>query len=507
MNINPDSLFDALFIDGPDVIDTDGDLLSLNPILNNITGMSWDHLPKFLPEDETSLEECITVAFARAKLEAIQVIKNYEDFEWEKLHQEDAKSYCENKDFFEKYQTRLANITKAEKIRVQLDIFGKLRLLNYLSLCADEEIFDYRSFNWTETKNSNQDEYKSHYIFIYQYISRAQKINIKIRSGEYIKTLDTHITNIRDMMGKKFISFDHATRQENSLTTPSVTPSARHEDIKELQHNLNSMIGLTTVKLRVSALVSEIAIRKEREAHRLPISDRSYHMVFTGNAGTGKTVVARIIAKLFYALGLTKKDTFVEATRGDLVGGYIGHTAIQTNQVIDKSLGGVLFIDEAYTLKGEGNDFGSEAITTLLKRMEDERDNLVVIIAGYEMEMDELLDTNQGLHSRFSRKIHFDDYDEHELTEILKLNFEKNHYRLDTNISNDFLNMIIGIHSQDKAKFSNGRGVRNLFERIIENQEIRLHKNSWMGKLDREDLQLVKLEDIVKTSEPDTISH
>lgn len=497
MIINPDTLF----IDSPNIEDTEGNRFLRHPILKSLTNISWDHLPKFLPEDETSLEECITVAFIRAKFEATRVIEDYEYFDWDKLHREDPHSHLENKLFFEKYQERLVNINEAEKSRNKLDVFGKLKLLNYLSLCADEIIFNYRTFNWKKTKNDDSDAYKENYLFYSSYISRAREINLLVRTDQHIKRLDTHITNLNDMMNKKFNPFfliEQDTPQENSSTTMTETPSAKYDDINEIQRDLDSMIGLASVKLRVSALVSEIAVRKEREAHRLPISDRSYHMVFTGNAGTGKTVVARIIAKLFYLLGLTKTDTFVEATRGDLVGGYIGHTAIQTNKVIDDSLGGVLFIDEAYTLKGEGNDFGSEAITTLLKRMEDERDNLVVILAGYEVEMDELLNTNQGLHSRFSRKIHFDDYDENELIEILKFNLKKNHYKFEKNITNDFLSMFIGICSQDKGKFSNARGVRNLFEKIVENQEVRLHKNSVMGKLNREELQLIKLEDIAK---------
>ncbi|MCL4141084.1 UNVERIFIED_CONTAM: hypothetical protein GTU68_024718 [Idotea baltica] len=256
------------------------------------------------------------------------------------------------------------------------------------------------------------------------------------------------------------------------------------------------MIGLNTVKSRVTALISEIAVRKEREAHNLPIGDRSYHMTFTGNAGTGKTVIARIIAKMFYALGFTSSDKFIEATRSDLVGGYIGQTAIKTNAVVDSALNGVLFIDEAYALKGEGNDFGKEAITTLLKRMEDERNNLIVIMAGYENEMEELMESNQGLSSRLNRNIHFDDYDDFELTEILKLQFKKNAYVLDKLINDDFLTMVVGVNTEDRVKFSNGRGVRNLFEKIIENQELRIYHNSGTGNLAKSDLQQIKLQDI-----------
>ena len=174
------------------------------------------------------------------------------------------------------------------------------------------------------------------------------------------------------------------------------------------------------------------------------------------------------------------------------------HRLCLINEIIDKALGGVLFIDEAYALKGGVNDFGTEAITTLLKRMEDERDNLIVIIAGYEKEMEELLDTNQGLHSRFGRKIRFDDYNDRELLDILKLNFDTNSYTLDKLVSDDFLSTIIGVSSENKAKFSNGRGVRNLFERIIENQEMRICRSSKVNKPLKTELQRVAVEDIAQ---------
>lgn len=498
--INPDTLF----IQNNETYDTEGNSLFTSPVLNSLVNISWDHLPKLLPEDESSLDECLNVAFAIAKAEAERVVSDYEGFEWDLLKQNDPTKYQDNKVFLENYEKRLSSINQSEQYRDQLDTFGKLKLLNYLTLQAQRVLYDYRSFSWSKMKDQSTQLYTDNYLYFSKYLQRTREISLVARKKEYCDMMSTHLSNLQKSMNEQkqlepFIppaTNNKKSPQCNSNETDSANDQAKNID--QLHEELNSMIGLETVKARVAALVSEIEIRKHREKHGLPINDRSYHMVFAGNAGTGKTVVARIIAKMFFALGLTKKDHFVEATRGDLVGGYIGHTAIQTNEIIDKALGGVLFIDEAYALKGGVNDFGTEAITTLLKRMEDERDNLIVIIAGYEKEMEELLDTNQGLHSRFGRKIRFDDYNDRELLDILKLNFDTNSYTLDKLVSDDFLSTIIGVSSENKAKFSNGRGVRNLFERIIENQEMRICRSSKVNKPLKTELQRVAVEDIAQ---------
>ncbi|MGR5365188.1 AAA family ATPase [Photobacterium damselae] len=499
MIINPD----ILFIGNSKTKDTIGNDFLTFPVFKNLTGISYDFQPRFLPEDPQSLEECLDLAFDRAKTEANRVITEFNGLDWDKLKREDSQMYLNTKIFVERYTMRLASVTEAEKHRDTLDVFGKFRLLNYLTMLCEGVIFEFRSTDWEKLSKQNETTYSNTYLFFCKYIQRAREVSIDLRKREQLDKIKTHINNVHTYMNEDYLIKpfvpatsvipDSYSTQFNSMQIAKQKPV---KDINKLQEELNSMIGLYMVKSRVTALVSEIAIRKEREAHGLPISERSYHMVFTGNAGTGKTIVARIISKMFFALGLTRSDKFIEATRGDLVGEYIGHTAIKTNGVVDSSLGGVLFIDEAYALKGEGNDFGKEAITTLLKRMEDDRNNLIVIMAGYENEMEELMESNQGLRSRLNRRIHFDDYDNNELTEILKLNFEKNAYVLDDMVSDDLLNTIVGVNSEDKIKFSNGRGIRNLFEKIIENQELRIYRNSGVGKLDKDTLQLIKLEDI-----------
>lgn len=248
------------------------------------------------------------------------------------------------------------------------------------------------------------------------------------------------------------------------------------KEVDRLLAELDAMIGLDQVKERVKSLVSEISIRNERVRRGMKTGTKSYHLVFTGNAGTGKTVIARLLSKIFCALGVAKNSTFIESCRSDLVAEYVGHTAIKTDSVIDRALGGVLFIDEAYALNGTGNDYGKEAITTLLRRMENDRDNLIVIMAGYDKEMKALLDTNQGLDSRFSRTIHFDDYDVPALIKIYNKFCGDNDYTCETDVE-PMISDIINNHLSNNRVFANGRTVRNFFEKVIEVQEIRLFDN------------------------------
>ena len=194
---------------------------------------------------------------------------------------------------------------------------------------------------------------------------------------------------------------------------------------------LDDLIGLGSVKKEVRSLANFVKLQKQREAQGLKTAKVSYHLVFYGSPGTGKTTVARIIGRIYKDLGVLKKGHTVETDRGGLVAKYMGQTALKTDTVIQQALDGVLFIDEAYSLVpegGNGSDYGQEAIATLLKRMEDYRDRLVVIIAGYKDEMQRFIDSNPGLQSRFNRYIDFPDYSGKELTEIFKMYMKKNQY-------------------------------------------------------------------------------
>ena len=276
--------------------------------------------------------------------------------------------------------------------------------------------------------------------------------------------------------------------QDNKVQNEAVDNSVNN--IAEL----NSLIGLERVKKDVDSLRNLIKIQAMRKQQGLPNTSVSYHCVFSGNPGTGKTTVARIVAGIYKELGILKKGHLVEVDRSKLVGEYVGQTAPKTNKVIDEALDGVLFIDEAYSLVGEGNDYGAEAIATLLKRMEDDRDRLVVILAGYTNEIKEFIDSNPGLQSRFNRYIQFDDYSTDELTEIFKRNLRKSRYKIKRDAFEELRNQIErAVISRDK-NFGNARYVRNLFERIVQNQANRLAR---MDAIDNDDLSIITREDII----------
>ena len=264
---------------------------------------------------------------------------------------------------------------------------------------------------------------------------------------------------------------------------------------EELIAELDAMIGLKAVKTKVKNTVKMVNNQRRRELAGLPATPVSRHMVFTGNPGTGKTTVARMIAELYASLGVLRKGKCVEVERADLVGNHVGDTALKTKDVIVSALGGVLFIDEAYSLVGAGeNDFGHEAIETLLKAMEDYRDDLIVIVAGYPQKMQDFIDSNSGLKSRFNNYIHFEDYTGEELLEIFRLYCRKGMYRLTPEAEAEAGMLFDRMTAvTDKTNFGNGREARNLYEKCVEQQASRLGLDLNATK---EDLTLFTLEDI-----------
>ena len=232
---------------------------------------------------------------------------------------------------------------------------------------------------------------------------------------------------------------------------------------------LNALVGIEPIKQEIRTLTNFLQLQRQRESHGLPRTEVTLHMVFAGNPGTGKTTVARILGNLLGAMGILQKGHLIETDRAGLVAEYAGQTAPKTNRCIDSALDGVLFIDEAYSLVAETGDdpFGQEAVQTLLKRMEDDRRRLVVILAGYPMEMERLLGTNPGLKSRFTRHLHFNDYSPGELGQIFGRLCAENHYDLPRETR---LRLLLGLHRlyhQRDIHFGNGRLVRNLFENAI----------------------------------------
>ena len=268
------------------------------------------------------------------------------------------------------------------------------------------------------------------------------------------------------------------------------------ESLESPYDMLNDLIGLSSVKEEITKLANFIKIQQVRHSKGLKTPDISYHCVFTGNPGTGKTTVARIMANIYKDLGILKKGHLVETDRSGLVAEFVGQTAVKTNKIIDSALDGVLFIDEAYSLvQGAKEDFGQEAISTLLKRMEDERNRLVVILAGYSSEMKGFIESNPGLQSRFNRYIHFSDYSADELKQIFLLNAKKNQYTLDEKATSVLEEMMSSVIEHKDENFGNARFVRNLFEESIQNQATRLSSQS---NITEDVLSLLKAEDFPK---------
>jgi Holliday junction resolvasome RuvABC ATP-dependent DNA helicase subunit len=251
------------------------------------------------------------------------------------------------------------------------------------------------------------------------------------------------------------------------------TPAAPADEkpaasLDELLAKLDRLVGLKAVKQEVETLVNIIRVRRLRQEKNLPVPPMSLHMVFSGNPGTGKTTVGRLLAEIFRALGVLSKGHLVEVDRSGLVAGYVGQTALKVQEVVQRALGGMLFVDEAYALaSGGGNDFGAEAIDTLVKLMEDHRDDLVVVVAGYAERMPEFLQANPGLPSRFNRHVHFDDYSAEELCEIFARMCEDAGYRLAPQAREYAAQLFREKHAARGPNFGNGRAVRNVFENAI----------------------------------------
>ncbi|MBQ8108769.1 MAG: AAA family ATPase [Clostridia bacterium] len=278
-----------------------------------------------------------------------------------------------------------------------------------------------------------------------------------------------------------------------ATTTAEEEEDTPPEDIRDLKTELSELIGLEGVKKEVNNLINIVTIYNLRRQNDLKTVDMSLHMVFSGNPGTGKTMIARLMSRIYKSLGMLKKGHLVEVDRSGLVAGYVGQTATKTSAVIEKALGGVLFIDEAYALNNKSeNDFGQEAIDTLLKAMEDHRDDLVVIVAGYDGLMDQFIHSNPGLESRFNRYLHFDDYNVDEMLAILDLQLKKGQYQMEEDARKAVKDYIVAANTSSIA-FGNARGVRNIFERLLVAQANRLANDA---EVTRDELMTITAEDV-----------
>lgn len=322
-------------------------------------------------------------------------------------------------------------------------------------------------------------------VLFYRFASTMAKIdgNVSGTESEWLSTL-VKITPSDGSQNDVALS-EHTAEVTEENSRKGTPASEKQERVRVVEQNpepgtaekeLAGLIGLQTVKTEVSKLSNYVKMQQLRKQKGMMSVPVTYHCVFTGNPGTGKTTVARILAGIYRDMGVLRKGHLVETDRSGLVAEYVGQTAVKTNKLIDSALDGVLFIDEAYTLVqgGSGDSYGPEAVATLLKRMEDDRNRLVVILAGYSGPMKQFIDSNPGLRSRFNRFIHFDDYSSEELMAIFRLNASKYDYLLDHKAEERLRELFAEAVAVKDEHFGNARFVRNIFEKVMENQASRL---------------------------------
>ena len=372
-------------------------------------------------------------------------------------------------------------------------------------LSAYQNMFETFKPNLATLNDANIDFLISVLLSVYDPDLQKEYLSNLYRFASIVVKADGKITQDEEAALKRVLSLSEQHKTITVEPTDGKTGDSESQNVKvyaappeetvsQSISELSSLIGLHAVKQEINTLVNFIKIQKAREASGLKSSSLSYHIVFTGNPGTGKTTVARLVAEIYKSLGVLKKGHLVETDRSGLIAEYLGQTAVKVNRTVDSALNGILFIDEAYSLVGENrDDFGKEAVATLIKRMEDNRSNLIVILAGYSNEMKSFIDTNPGLKSRFNRYIQFADYIPDELMDIYKLSCSRLDYSLSDNAEQKLESLFRhSFESRDKS-FGNGRFVRNIFEKTLEKQANRIAS---VATLSREILTTIEVNDV-----------
>lgn len=297
---------------------------------------------------------------------------------------------------------------------------------------------------------------------------------INVLDGDYPEKIKQISKGLREAL----ISYIGYARLKDICTVEKqrIEELEQEKSLTELLEDLNKLVGLQTVKREVNDLIAYQKVQKLRKELGLATAKNTMHMAFTGNPGTGKTTVARIVGHVYKQLGLLSKGHFLEVSRTDLIAGYQGQTALKVKEVIESIKGGVLFIDEAYSIteNDHSDSYGRECLTELTKALEDYREDLVVIVAGYTEPMNKFFESNPGLKSRFNKFIEFNDYDEHELFEILNKMCSENDYMLEGAAKNKIVSILESSVTEKEEQFANGRFVRNLYEDLVLNQARRV---------------------------------